>query len=249
MPSARRQVNFQTRSPWQLASTLGFVLDRGESGNFMGLKPRELAALHECLAWGREPGNNPVLRFYGQQFEDFSEACRTPAAKWKHLLPTGAISNSDFGNIRDRFLFTRVLREIMKKKKGWIRMLRIRTAKRMVPEHMSNSVVFPLCFRIVRFFGPLNKKAEFDTVPGNNRVKVRMTGKDKVKVKESTLGATLGEEATGVVVVDYEVFLLTCLIQSCVWLIPFPRPVGPPPHLGVPPNHNKSNRSGSSDSL
>ena len=83
------QVNFQTRSPWQLASTLGFVLDRGESGNFMGLKPRELAALHECLAWGREPGNNPVLRFYGQTFEDFSDACRTLAAKWKHLLPTG----------------------------------------------------------------------------------------------------------------------------------------------------------------
>ena len=49
----------------------------------------ELAALHECLAWGREPGNDPVLRFYGQTFEDFSDACRTLAAKWKHLLPTG----------------------------------------------------------------------------------------------------------------------------------------------------------------
>ena len=96
----------------------------------MGLKPRELAALHECLAWGREPGNNPVLRFYGQTFEDFSDACRTLAAKWKHLLPTG-----------------------------------------------------------------------------NNRVKVRMTGKDRVKkVKESTLGSTLGEETCGLCVFDCEVF-------------------------------------------
>jgi hypothetical protein len=86
----------------------------------MGLRPKELAALHEILTWGREPNNNPVLRFFGSTFEDFSDALRTLAAKWKHLLPTG-----------------------------------------------------------------------------NNRVKVRMTGKDKVKVKESTLGSTLGEESTG----------------------------------------------------
>ena len=31
-----------------------------------------------------------------------------------------------------------------------------------------------------------------------------MTGKDKVKVKESTLGQTLGEESTGLVIFDYE---------------------------------------------
>ena len=93
----------------------------------MGLRPKELAALHEVLTWGREPGNNPVLRFFGSTFEDFSDACRTLAAKWKHLLPTG-----------------------------------------------------------------------------NNRVRVRMTGKDKVNVKESTLGSTLGEESTGLVIFDYE---------------------------------------------
>ena len=82
--------------------------------------PKELAALHEILTWGREPNNNPVLRFFGSTFEDFSDACRTLAAKWKHLLATG-----------------------------------------------------------------------------NNRVRVRMTGKDKVHVKETTLGSTLGEESTG----------------------------------------------------
>ena len=75
-----------------------------------------------------------MLRFFGSTFEDFSDACSTLAAKWKHLLPTG-----------------------------------------------------------------------------NNRVKVRMTGKDKVKVKESTLGSTLGEESTGMVVMDYEVFLCVSL--------------------------------------
>ena len=77
-----------------------------------------------------------MLRFFGSTFEDVSDACRTLAAKWKHLLPTGT---------------------------------------------------------------------------GNNRVKVRMTGKDKVNVKESTLGQTLGEESTGMVVMDYEVLCLSCI--------------------------------------
>jgi hypothetical protein len=121
------QVCFQTRSPWQLASTLGFVLDR-ESGRFLGLRPSELSALHEILAWGRVAGNNNVLRFFGAQFEEFSDACRAVFAQFKHLLPHG-----------------------------------------------------------------------------NNRVKVRVTGKDKVKSKEASLGSTLGEgESTGMVVVDYD---------------------------------------------
>ena len=77
----------------------------------MGLRPRELAAFHEILAWGREPNSNPVLRFFGSTIEDVADAYRTLAAEWKHLLPSG-----------------------------------------------------------------------------NNRAKVRMTGKDKVKVKESALG-------------------------------------------------------------
>ena len=117
---------FQTRSPWQLASTLGFVLDR-ESGRFLGLRPSELSALHEILAWGRVPGNNNVLRFFGQTFEDFSDACRALFVQFKHVLPHG-----------------------------------------------------------------------------NNRVKVRVTGKDKIKAKETSLGSTLGEESTGMVVVDYD---------------------------------------------
>ena len=44
--------------------------ERGTSGGpfprkFMGLKPEELAAVHECLTWLRQPGNNPLC-FYGE---------------------------------------------------------------------------------------------------------------------------------------------------------------------------------------
>ena len=39
---------------------------------------------------------------------------------------------------------------------------------------------------------------------GNNRVKVRVTERGNVKVKENSLGATLGEESTGMVVVEYD---------------------------------------------
>lgn len=120
-------VFFQKRSPLQLASTLGFVLDR-QSGNFLGLRPEELEALHEILVWGREPGRNKILAFFGQTLEDFSDACRTLMAKFKDVLPKG-----------------------------------------------------------------------------NNLVRVRVMAKDRVKnVKESSLGQTLGEETTGMVIVDYD---------------------------------------------
>ena len=102
------------------------MLDR-QSGQFLGLRPNELRALHEVLQWGRVPGNNPILRFYGQTFQDFSDACRALFAQFKHVLPKG-----------------------------------------------------------------------------NCRVKVRMTGKDQLKAKEKELGSTLGDETTGMVVVDYE---------------------------------------------
>ena len=56
----------------------------------MGLRPEEMRALHEILHWGRVPGNNPILRFYGQTFEDFSDACRALFAQFKHVLPKGS---------------------------------------------------------------------------------------------------------------------------------------------------------------
>ena len=108
---------------------MGFVLDRGsgQNGHFLGLKPSELSALHEILQWGRVGGNNPVLKFFGQRFEEFSDACRALFSQFKHVLPKGS-----------------------------------------------------------------------------NRCRVRVTGKDRLKAKEADLGSTLGDESSGLVVVDYE---------------------------------------------
>ena len=120
------EVFFRRRSPLQLASTLGFVLDK-QSGKFLGLRPQELDALHEILVWGRQPGHNKVLQFFGNTLEDFSDACRTLMSKFKDVLPKGS-----------------------------------------------------------------------------NLARVRISARDRLKPNESTLGGTLGEEATGMVVVDFE---------------------------------------------
>ena len=47
---SQQEVNFRRRGPMQLASTLGFILNK-RSGKFLGLTPDEQAALHECLTW------------------------------------------------------------------------------------------------------------------------------------------------------------------------------------------------------
>ena len=60
------------------------------SGTFMGLKPEELEAEHECLTWGRQHGNNPILEFFGTTFEAFSSACSTLMAKIKTVIPEGS---------------------------------------------------------------------------------------------------------------------------------------------------------------
>ena len=46
------ECNFYRRAPLQLASTLGFILNK-RSGKFMGLEPEEQAAVHECLQWSK----------------------------------------------------------------------------------------------------------------------------------------------------------------------------------------------------
>ena len=52
----------------------------------MKLKLEELDALHECLTWLRQPGNNP-LNFYGEELENFDRACRVLMDQIKHVLP------------------------------------------------------------------------------------------------------------------------------------------------------------------
>jgi hypothetical protein len=81
-------VNFRKRHPLQLASTLGFILNK-RKGHFPGLKEEEKTALHECLTWLRQPGNNPVC-FYGQELEIYDQACKRLMQRIKQLLPEGS---------------------------------------------------------------------------------------------------------------------------------------------------------------
>ena len=82
------EVNFRKRHPLQLASTLGFILNK-RKGYFPGLKEDERAALHECLTWLRQLGNNPVC-FYGDELEIFDAACKRLMARIKQFLPEGS---------------------------------------------------------------------------------------------------------------------------------------------------------------
>ena len=69
----------------QLAATLGFILN-SRSGKFLGLTPDEKRALHECLSWLRQPGNN-MLCFYGAELEAFDVPCKTLMQKVKQIIP------------------------------------------------------------------------------------------------------------------------------------------------------------------
>jgi hypothetical protein len=82
------EINFRKRHPLQLASTLGFILNK-RAGHFPGLEPEEKTALHECLTWLRQPGNNPVC-FYGQELEIYDRACKRLMERIKQFLPEGS---------------------------------------------------------------------------------------------------------------------------------------------------------------
>jgi len=81
------EVNFRRRAPLQLASTLGFILNK-RSGKFLGLTPAEQEALHECLTWLRQPGNNRHC-FYGDELEHFDKACSRLMQRIKSIVPEG----------------------------------------------------------------------------------------------------------------------------------------------------------------
>ena len=119
------EVNFRRRHPLQLASTLGFILNK-RAGYFPGLAPEEKDALHECLTWLRQPGNNPVC-FYGQELEDWDRACKALMDKVKRVLPEGS-----------------------------------------------------------------------------TRARIRATSRVQKNLQDGTLGDTLGDEARGMVIIDYE---------------------------------------------
>ena len=81
------EVNFHRRAPLQLASTLGFILNN-RSGKFMGLTEDEKKAVHECLTWLRQPGNNRHC-FFGAELEDFDRCCKRLMERIKQLIPEG----------------------------------------------------------------------------------------------------------------------------------------------------------------
>ena len=82
------EVNYRRRAPLQLASTLGFVLNRTD-GKFLGLTPEEANAVHECLTWGRQGNNNKILQFFGTNYETFTTACAKLKQKIESVVPEG----------------------------------------------------------------------------------------------------------------------------------------------------------------
>ena len=75
----------------QLAAMLRFILN-SRSGKFLGLTPDEKRALHECLSWLRQPGNN-MLCFYGAELEAFDMACKRLMRKVKQIIPEARYSS------------------------------------------------------------------------------------------------------------------------------------------------------------
>ena len=69
--------------------TMGFVLNE-RGGQFLRLTPGETDALHECLQWGRQPGNNKVLEFFGTAYEGFHGACKKMMERFRSVLPEGS---------------------------------------------------------------------------------------------------------------------------------------------------------------
>ena len=84
------ETHFRRRAPMQLAATLGFILN-SRSGKFLGLTPEEKEALHECLTWLRQPGNNRLC-FYGAELEAFDTACKRLMQKVEKIIPEAPLA-------------------------------------------------------------------------------------------------------------------------------------------------------------
>ena len=69
---------------------MGLVLNK-TSGKSSGLTAQEVDAVHEILTWGRQPGNNKVLSFFGTIFENFHKACQKLMGRFKSVLPEGCL--------------------------------------------------------------------------------------------------------------------------------------------------------------
>ena len=85
------EVFWKKRSPWQLASTMGFVLNRNNGSFLKSITPEEQATLHEIITWAMQPGNNKILEYFGPDLAAFDSACQKLASKFRTLLPEGSV--------------------------------------------------------------------------------------------------------------------------------------------------------------
>ena len=81
-------VIFRRRAPLQLASTMGFVLNKRE-GRFMGLTEEETADVHECLTWGRQLGNNRHLWRAATVYEAYLNSADVLLSSFDTVIPEG----------------------------------------------------------------------------------------------------------------------------------------------------------------
>ena len=86
------QTDFRRFSQFQLTSMMGFLLHRNDGGFLRKLKlaENEIAAIHECLSWGRLPGNNRCLEFFGTVFESYQNAIDSLMGRLRSVLPEGS---------------------------------------------------------------------------------------------------------------------------------------------------------------
>jgi len=83
-------VLFRRWAPLQISNMMGLILNK-TSGKAAGITPAEQDKVHECLTWGRQPGNNKVLTFFGTVFESFYRSCSQLMGRFKSVLPEGCL--------------------------------------------------------------------------------------------------------------------------------------------------------------
>ena len=69
---------------------MAFVLNKQKLTG-TGFQPKEQAAIHEILTWGRQEGNNKILMFFGTALEAFHKACDKLMGRIRSVLPEGSL--------------------------------------------------------------------------------------------------------------------------------------------------------------
>ena len=70
---------------------MGFVLNKNNGSFLKRLSASERLALHERIAWARQPGNNPIFQAWGATLENFDTACQQLMSHFTSTLPEGCV--------------------------------------------------------------------------------------------------------------------------------------------------------------